>query len=117
MALKLDKSRFTESIRRNPEGSIFLGYLYTDCVVVDGIAPGVDFHVGMPDLEVRITRAGKPRVDFPSDLKQIGGEEKRIARYFTASAASREALTKSVFSIPAVSRAVEAALRDESKTA
>ena len=109
--IKLVNTRFNQSIAHNPKGSTFLGYLYAELSVKDGIAPGVDLEIGMPDLQVRITRNGKPRVDFPTDLKEIDGVERRVARYFTASAASRDAVTAAAFGIPEVSCAVEIAER------
>ncbi len=108
--VSLENSRFNESIHLNEGGSIFLGYLYTEFTVHGVLGDDAeDLKIGMPDLQVRITRDGKPRVDFPQDLKEIRGEERWVARYFTASKATREALTTLVFSIPAVSRAVEKA--------
>lgn len=108
--VSLENTRFNEAIRSNPQGSIFLGYLYAELVVAD-VLDGEDLKIGMPDLQVRITRDGTPRVDFPQDLKEIRGEERYVARYFTASKRSREALTSLVFALPAVSRAVERAER------
>jgi len=105
--VSLENSRFNESIHLNEGGSVFLGYLYTEFTVHGVLGDDEDLKIGMPDLQVRITRDGKPRVDFPQDLKEIRGEERWIARYFTASKATREALTQLVFTIPAVSRAVE----------
>lgn len=108
--VSLENTRFNESINVNPEGSVFLGYLYAELVVAD-VFDGEDLKIGMPDLQVRITRDGKPRVDFPSDRKTIRGEERWISRYFTANRATRELLTQLVFALPAVSRAVERAMR------
>lgn len=111
--VSLENTRFNESIQINPQGSIFLGYLYAELVVSD-VLDGEDLKIGMPDLQVRITRDGAPRVDFPQDLKEIRGEERWVARYFSASKATREALTILVFALPAVSRAVERAERKRS---
>lgn len=111
MRTTLEETRFVESITLNPEGSIFLGYLYAKCVVEGALPGGADLEIGMPDIQVRITVDGKPRIDFPSDVKTIRGKAKRVARYFSASAASREFLTNAVFALPAVSRAVERAER------
>lgn len=110
--VSLDSTRFNEAVRSNPEGSIFLGYLYAELVIAGVLDGSEDLKIGMPDLQVRITRDGKPRVDFPADLKQVRGEERWIARYFSANAATRETLTRLVFALPAVSRAVERALRN-----
>ncbi len=108
--VSLEETRFNESVTLNPQGSIFLGYLYA-VLVVAGALGEEDLKIGMPDLQVRITVDGAPRIDFPSDVKTIRGEKKRVSRYFTASAASREFLTNAVFALPAVSRAVERAER------
>lgn len=112
--VSLDNVRFNESITVNDGGSTFLGYLYAELCVEGILDEDEDLKIGMPDLQVRITRDGKPRVDFPADKKEVRGEERWIARYFTASAASRDTLTRLVFALPAVSRAVE---RAERKTA
>ena len=109
--VSLEGARFNEAIRHNEGGSIFLGYLYAELTVDGVLDDGDPLKMGMPDMQVRITREGKPRVDFPSDLKEINGEERRVSRYFTASKGTRELLTTLVFSIPAVSRAVEKAER------
>ena len=110
--VSLENSRFNECIRPNEGGSVFLGYLYTELTVHGILAEDEDLKIGMPDLQVRITVDGKPRVDFPSDLKEIRDADRWVPRYFTASKASREALTQLVFSIPAVSRAVEKSERN-----
>lgn len=112
--VSLEGTRFNESIHANPEGSVFLGYLYAELVIAGVLDDGEDLKIGMPDLQVRITRDGKPRVDFPADLKQVRGEERWIARYFSANSATRETLTRLAFSLPAVSRAVERAERARS---
>ncbi len=109
--ISLEETRFNESITVNPQGSLFLGYLYSVLVIAGVLPGGEDWKIGMPDLQVRITVDGTPRIDFPSDVKTIRGTSKRVARYFTASAASREFLTNAVFALPAVSRAVERAER------
>jgi len=108
--VSLENTRFNESIHINDGGSIFLGYLYGE-LTVEGILDGEDLKIGMPDLQVRITVDGAPRVDFPQDLKEIRGESRYVARYFSASKTTREALTTLVFALPAVSRAVERAER------
>lgn len=110
-SIVLENNRFNESIRLNEGGSIFLGYLYSEVTFVGGLADGEDFKIGCPDLEVRITVAGTPRVDFPTEEKEIKGETKRVAKYFSASKGTREALTAMVFALPQVSRAVEKAER------
>ncbi len=109
--ITLEETRFNESIKLNPEGSIFLGYQYGVLVVEGALPGGEDLKIGMPDLQVRITVDGKPRIDFPSDVKTIRGQSKRVARYFSANAATREFLTNAIFALPAVSRAVERAER------
>ena len=125
----------------NPLGSKFLGYLYAWLIVKDAIANGVDLKIGMPNLQVRITANGYPRVDFPKDhvivrdsrtraerledessvpfaeypahldkLEKDGViERKWVAQYFSASGATREAITTLVFALPCVSDAVERA--------
>lgn len=107
-------SRFNPSIKINPGGSIFLGYLYTEVVVSDVLVAEdgtADLKIGCPDIQVRITVDGKPRIEFPSDEVVIKGKTERVARYFSASKATREALTTLVFSLDAVSLAVETAER------
>jgi hypothetical protein len=140
--ITLENTRFNECVRTNPKGSTFLGYAYTELTVPGALDDGSDLKVGMPDIEVRKTVDGKPRVDFPEDLKILrdnrsdderahdaeegfpflrgdivpnhlvdeipeGCETKRVARYFSANAETREAITDAVFALPQVSRAVE----------
>jgi hypothetical protein len=112
--VSLDSARFNEAIRLNEGGSTFLGYLYAELVVEGVLDDGADLKIGMPDLQVRITADGAPRVDFPADLKEVRGEERWIARYFSANRETRETLTRLAFSLPAVSRAVERAERKRS---
>lgn len=109
--VSLEETRFNESIIPNPGGSIFLGYLYAVAVVAGVLPSGEDLKIGMPDLKVRITVNGDPRIDFPDTEKSIDGVKKRVPHYFSASAASREFLTHAVFALPAVWRAVERADR------
>lgn len=109
--VSLENTRFNESVNTNPQGSVFLGYLYAELVVQD-VFGDEDLKIGMPDLQVRITRSGKPRVDFPLKRDDRGRfvenrDGNPVASYFTASRATRELLTKLVFALPAVSRAVE----------
>ena len=129
--VSLDNPRFKESIQINPKGSIFLGYLYVELVLA-GVLDGEDLKIGMPDLQVKITVDGKPRVDFPQDelvlvdgkfVRAIRNEQKELLnagvhadaptkwvdRYFPASAKTREAVTALAFSIPNVGRSVDRA--------
>ena len=64
----LEETRFTESIHLNPEGSVFLGYLYGVLTVAGVLDDGEDLQIGMPNLKVRITVAGAPRIEFPEFL-------------------------------------------------
>lgn len=120
--ITLENSRFNQHVKINPEGSIFLGYLYTElCIETDALG-GDPVKIGMPDLQVRLTVDGHPRIEFPKDEKLIqdknGNSKKRwVARYFSASKATRNALTTLVFALPAVSRAVELAERERENAA
>ena len=109
--VSLEDTRFTESIQINPKGSIFLGYLYAALVIAGVLPDDHDLKIGMPDLQVRITVDGSPRIDFPADEKLVNGEKRWVDRYFSASKQTREALTTLVFALPCVSRAVERAER------
>lgn len=114
--VSLESTRFNEAIRHNDGGSIFLGYLYAELTIDGVLDDGEPLKVGMPDMQVRITRDGKPRVDFPLKRDESGEyvksrDDNFVASYFTASKGTRELLTTLVFSIPAVSRAVEKAER------
>jgi hypothetical protein len=111
--VSLENTRFNEAIRHNDGGSVFLGYLYAELVVAGILAGDESLKIGCPDLQVRITVNGQPRIDFPQDLKQVKGKPTWVARYFSASKATREEITRLVFSIPAVSSAVETALREQ----
>ncbi len=118
--IKILDSRFNEAVKIHAGGSIFLGYLYA---VIALVIPGFgEFAIGMPNLEVRLTQAGKPRVDFPEDERtdeETGAvvidpeTEKpyRDARYFSANGKTRKAITAIVFNLPVVARAVEVAER------
>jgi len=140
--LKLTNARFTPYRGpTNPGGSIFRGYLYAELVVRDALDNDVDLKIGMPDLQVRTTANGHPRVEFPKEHKIIRDfrssaqrekdegtratlaehaahldtleakgiiVRKWVANYFSASAATREAITTLVFALPCVSNAVEA---------
>ncbi len=109
--ITLENTRFTECIELNPEGSVFLGYLYGVLTVAGILDDGEDLKIGMPNLKVRITVAGAPRIEFPADLKEIKGVERWVAQYFTENKASREMVTRLAFALPAVGRAVERAVR------
>jgi len=140
--ISLEDARFTPYRGKpNPGGSIFHGYAYAVLVVKDALDNGVDLKIGMPDLQVRTTANGHPRVEFPKDHKIIRDsrtpaerekdegtratlaehaahldrlEERGIikrqwvARYFSASRETREAITTLVLALPCVSDAVEA---------
>lgn len=106
--LRLANHRFNKSVKMNPQGSVFLGYLYTEAVL-EGVIDGSDFRMGLPDLQVRLTRQGEPRIEFPQDLKEVRGESKWVPRYFASNSQTRELLTNAIFELPEVIRAVEEA--------
>ncbi len=101
--IQLTKTQFRPCIRHHEGGSTFLGYLY----VVLSIA---GFELGLPDIQVRLTREGKQRLDMPSRVATVKGVEKRFAHYHPASAESRVWLTEAVFALPEVKATLEQAL-------
>ena len=115
----LEDTRFRECVRPNDGGSRFLGYLYGKIVVRDVFDVGEHLMIGLPDIKVRITVEGKPRIDFPSTVRTDAdgnvvmkdGIAVRDEHYFSANAVTRSALTVLVFQLPAVQRAVEVASR------
>lgn len=91
--MQLINTRFRACLKVHDGGSVFLGYLYVELVI------GV-FHIGLPNIQVRLTRSGDPRIDFPSHT--VTGKSERYAEYFTADKGSRETLTAAIFELPDV---------------
>jgi len=102
--IQLTKTTFRPCVRHHSGGSSFLGYLYTQVVCMGG------FTIGMPDLQVRLTRDGNPRIDFPTRVATVKGKEERFALYFTATKESREALTTAIFALPEIQATLAQAL-------
>jgi len=94
--LTITKSEFRPCVRPHSGGSCFVGYLFLQVVFPGG------FTLGLPDIQVRLTRSGEFRIDFPTRTATVKGQEKRYAHYFTASAESREALTAAVRVLPEI---------------
>ena len=91
--MQLTNTRFRPCLKVHTGGSVVLGYLYVELVIAG-------FHLGMPNLQVRLTRNGTPRVDFPSHPVTVKGKTERYDEYFTASKESRQALTDAIFALP-----------------
>lgn len=108
MSVSFNVIRFQECIRANEGGSTFLGYLTGELVIQT--ADGDELKIGMPELRVRVTASGNERVEPPTDVVEIDGVEKHVARYWPASALSRELITNAVFQTAQVKRASKKAL-------
>lgn len=111
--VSLADAKFKSYVKINPGGSIVLGYLNLATIVVsDALGDGVDLKFGLSDTSVRLTAAGKPRIEPNSrPYTKRDGTSGRSYDWFPASAATREALTILVFALPEVQLAVEEAER------